>query len=93
MCQRVAKLILVTPAGAFWACWEGSLGSLLFSAGLGALFHRFGRCPNHDDFPLQFMSQSAPKLVLVTLAPFGSPFGGSICNPFGGMSHSFAVNL
>ena len=40
-------------------------------AGLGGLFHRFGRCPNQDDFLEEFVFQSAPKLVLVTLASFG----------------------
>ena len=66
----------------FWRSWGllgrlgGSLGSLLFTAGLGTFFfHRFGRCPNHDDFLEQFISQSAPKLVLVTLAPLGPPWG------------------
>ena len=70
ICQKAPKLILVTlapfgPSG-------GSLGSLLFLAGLGTLFHSFGRCPKHDDFLLHFIRKSVPKLVLVTLAPFGS---------------------
>ena len=69
-------------------CWPwrllgllgGSLGSLLFLASLWTLFHRFGRCSNHDDFLLEFIIQSAPKLVLVTLEPFGPPWGMS-CSP------------
>ena len=63
-------LALFGPSGG------GSLGSLLFLAGLGTLFHHFGRCPNHNDFLLQLISQSAPKFVFVTLAPFG-PRSGS----------------
>ena len=73
----------------FWRPWAllgllgGSLCSLLFLAGLGGLFHRFGRCPNQDDFLEEFVFQSAPKLVLVTLAPFGPPGGDS----FDGLGH------
>jgi hypothetical protein len=68
----------------FWRPWAllgllgGSLCSLLFLAGLGPLFHHFGRCPNQDDFLEEFVFQSAPKLVLVTLAPFGPPGGLSL---------------
>ena len=63
----------------FWRPWAllsllgGSLCSLLFLAGLGCLFHRFGRCPNQNHFLEDFIFKSAPKLVLVTLAPFGPP--------------------
>ena len=64
-----------------WGLMGGSLDSLLFSAGLGSLFHRFGRCPNHDDFLLQFTVQSAPKLVFVTLAPFGTSGGARFVAP------------
>ena len=66
----------------FWQPWAllgllgGSLCSLLFLVGLGSFFHRFGRCPNQDDFLEDFIFQSAPKLVLVTLASFGPPWGG-----------------
>ena len=66
----------------FWRPWglsgllEGSLGSLLISVGFGCLFHRFGRCSNQKGFLEEFVFQSVPKLVLVTLAPFGSPGGG-----------------
>ena len=42
-------------------------------AGLVGLFHRFGRCPNQDDFLEEFVFQSVPKVILVTLAPFGPP--------------------
>ena len=59
----------------FWAFWRVSLGSLLFSVGLGTLFHCFDKCPNHEDLLEHLIVQSAPKLVLVTLAPFG-PFAG-----------------
>ena len=51
-------------ASSSWLVWDG-------------LFHRFGRCPNQDDFLEEFVFQSAPKLVLVTLAPFGPPGGDS----------------
>ena len=61
----------------------GSLGSLLFLASLGNLFYRVGRCPNHDDFLLQFISQSVPKLVLVTLGgTFRASMGGSLVIPW-----------
>ena len=68
----------------FWRPWGflsllgGSLGSLLFSVGFGSLFHRFGRCPNQEDFLEEFVFQSVPKLVLVTLAPFGPLWGGDL---------------
>ena len=56
----------------------GSLGNLLFSVGFGSFFlHRFGRCPKKDDFLEEFVFQSTPKRVLVTLAPFGPPGGNS----------------
>ena len=54
--------------GLFWAFWGGLF---VASAGLGCLFHRFGSCTNQDDFLEEFVFQTAPKLVLVTLAPFG----------------------
>ena len=44
---------------------------LLFLAALGSLFHCFSRCPNQVDFLKEFVFQSAPKFVLVTLALFG----------------------
>jgi hypothetical protein len=53
------------------------LGSLLFSVGFGFPFHSFGRCPNQDDFLEEFVFQTVPKLVLVTLAHFGPPGGDS----------------
>ena len=55
------KLILAT-LGSFGPS-GGSLGSLLFSAGLGSLFHRFGKCLTQDNFLEEFVLQSAPKLV------------------------------
>ena len=66
-----AKLLL----NSFWWPWGcmGLLGGLL--AGLGSLFHCFGRCPNHDDVLIQFISQIVPKLILVILEPFGHPGG------------------
>ena len=67
----------LAPFGPF----GGSLRSLLFLVGLGALFHRFGRCPNHGNFLEEFIFKSAPKLVLVTLALIG-PLGG---NSFDGL--------
>ena len=54
----------------------GSLCSLLSWLVWGILFHRFGRCGNHDDFLEEFVFQSAPKLVSVTLALF-RPLGGN----------------
>ena len=76
------RLLAAACVDSFWRPWAllgllGSLCSILFLAGLGGLFHRFGRCPHQDDFLEEFVFQSAPKLVLVTLAPFGPPGGGS----------------
>ena len=71
--QNAPKLILAT-LGSFGPS-GGSHGRLLFSVGFGGLFHCFGRCPNQDDFLEEFVFQSAAKLVLVTLAPFGPPGG------------------
>ena len=51
-------------ASSSWLVWEG-------------IFHRFGRCPNHDDFLEECIFHNAPKLLLVTLAPFG-PSGGAL---------------
>ena len=75
-CESIVKSVLWHPVVVFSLrnYSEFYLASLLFSVGLGILFHRFDRGPNHDDF-LKQLSQSAPKLVLVTLAgAFGSPF-------------------
>ena len=75
------EFIIQSAPKLFWRPWRllgllrGSLGSLLFSAGLGTFLHRFGRCPHHGDFLEQFISQSAPKLVLMTLAPLRPPCG------------------
>ena len=65
------KLILVTLAP--FGTSGGSLGILLFLVGLGSLFHCSGMCSNHDDYLIQIIGQSAPKLVLVTLRSFGPP--------------------
>ena len=69
----------------FWRPWAllGLLGGRHFVASSswlvwGGLFHRFGRCPNQDDFLEEFVFQSAPKLVLMALAPFGPPGGLSL---------------
>ena len=70
----------------FWWPWRllgllgGSLGSLLFLAGLGCLFHCFGRCPNHDDFLWLFIRQSAPRLILASLGLLGL-LRASLCSP------------
>ena len=72
-CQDVPKLVLAT-LGSFGPS-GGISWYLLLLVGLGIIFHRFGRCPNHNDFLLHFISQNITKLVLVTLAPFGSPWG------------------
>jgi hypothetical protein len=66
---------LETLAGTFWAFCGGLLVASRSWLVWGSLFHRFGRCPNQDDFLEEFVFQSAPKLVLVTLAPFGPPAG------------------
>ena len=67
---RCSKTNFSDP-GFFWA---------LFSIGSGNLFHRFGRRANHDDFLEEF--QRTPKLVLVTLAPFGPPWGDLFVAPW-----------
>ena len=65
----------------FWRPWRllGLLGGHFVASSSwlvwGELFHRFGMCPNQEDFLEEFVLQSAPKLVLVALAPFGSPWG------------------
>ena len=65
----------------FWRPWAllGLLGGHFVDSSSwlvwGNLFHRFGRCSNQDDFLEEFAFQGAPKVTLVTLAPFG-PSGG-----------------
>ena len=57
-----------------WRLAGTSIVACFSSLVWGILFHRFGRCANHDDFLEEFVTQGAPKLVLVTLALFG-PLG------------------
>ena len=45
---------------------------------LGCHFLCFCRCQNYKDLLLQIICQNAPKLNLVTLAPFGSSREGSL---------------
>ena len=68
-----------------FASWD------LLPAG-GSLFHRFGRCPNHGDFLDEFICEGGPKLILVTLAPFGPPGKDSSDDPLLISIHIFTMD-
>ena len=74
--RSAPKLILAT-LGSFGPSGGGHSVASSSWLVLGSLFHSFGRCPNYGDFLGQLIPQGAPKLVLVTLAPFGL-LGGTL---------------
>ena len=102
MFLQVSKLWRFKLLNSFW--WPclapllhskggGSLGSLLCLAGLRVCSSCW-QVPKSWRISLsQLISQRTPQLVLVTLAPYGPPWGDILVAPCGCMKHNFATNL